>query len=427
MTELGTDRPETTPGQAPEERSAPQEGYESNDYIGLLFLFALLGLLWVRAGWEYVVIVAAIIVMIFLHELGHYVAARRGGMRVTEFFLGFGPRIWSFKKGETEYGIKAIPAGAYVKIPGMNNLEEVEPEHEGRTYRQQSFPKRLAVAVAGSAMHFLIAFVCIYALAVGWGTQGSYGDWSVAETTPDAPAAEMGMLPGDVIVAINGETLPTWPDVQDWISDHPGEDVAVTVQRDGAEVTLDGRLEDNDGSGRIGIRADAPFEFEPESVVGGIPEAAKQFGTGVQGTLSGIAHIVSPAGISDLLGTDDGETTATGSGGGTEEDEGRVISIVGATRIGAEAVEGGVPQVLWFVFVLNMFIGVFNLMPLLPLDGGHVVIAVYERIRELAPSVKGRYYADANKMLPLAWAVVLFLVFIGGVSIFRDITDPVNL
>src|SRR4029079_19291502 len=98
---------------------------------------------------------------IVLHELGHFLTAKKAGMKCTEFFIGFGPRIWSFRRGETEYGVKAIPAGAYVKIIGMNHLEEVDPSDEERTYRRKPFWRRLSVAVGGSTMHFLIAFVLI--------------------------------------------------------------------------------------------------------------------------------------------------------------------------------------------------------------------------------------------------------------------------
>src|SRR2546421_6858939 len=111
-----------------------------------------------------VAVVIAIVVMIMLHELGHFATAKWAGMKVTEYFLGFGPRLWSIRRGETEYGVKAIPAGGYVKIVGMTNLEEVDPADEPRAYRQKSFPRRLSVAVAGSPMHFIIAFVLLWGL-----------------------------------------------------------------------------------------------------------------------------------------------------------------------------------------------------------------------------------------------------------------------
>ena len=132
------------------------------DIPGKIGLAALIGgtiALGIFGGWPILIIVLSLVFMIFMHELGHYLTAKSAGMKVTEFFIGFGPRIWSFRRGETEYGVKAIPAGAYVRIIGMNNLDEVPPADEARTYRQKSYPRRMSVAVAGSAMHFLMAFI----------------------------------------------------------------------------------------------------------------------------------------------------------------------------------------------------------------------------------------------------------------------------
>jgi membrane-associated protease RseP (regulator of RpoE activity) len=113
---------------------------------------------------DLLIVVVSIIVIVMLHELGHFLTAKHGGMKVTEYFVGFGPRLWSFRRGETEYGIKALPLGGYVKIPGMTNLEEVDPADEGRLYRDKPFHSRLLVAVAGSAVHFLLAFVLLWVL-----------------------------------------------------------------------------------------------------------------------------------------------------------------------------------------------------------------------------------------------------------------------
>ena len=132
--------------------------------VGIALAFSI-----VTGAFPFVLVVIALIVMIMLHELGHFLTAKWSGMKVTEFFLGFGPRLWSVRKGETEYGVKAIPAGGYVRIIGMSNLEEVDPADEPRTYRQQPFPRRLSVAVAGSTMHFIIAFVLLFVLLTGGG------------------------------------------------------------------------------------------------------------------------------------------------------------------------------------------------------------------------------------------------------------------
>ena len=123
----------------------------------LLLLFGAFLSLALLGGFSAVVVVISIVLIFFFHELGHYLVARMSGMQVTEFFIGFGPRIFSFHRGETEYGLKAIPAGAYVRVTGMNNLEDVDPALENRTYRAQTYPKRLALTLAGSATHFLLA------------------------------------------------------------------------------------------------------------------------------------------------------------------------------------------------------------------------------------------------------------------------------
>ncbi len=206
-------------------------------------LAVVLGLLvWLTAatGLYGLVMVLGIIVMIFLHELGHYVMAKRAGMKVTEFFLGFGPRIWSIRRGETEYGLKVIPAGAYVKIIGMHDIEEVDPADEARTYRQQPFWQRFGVAVAGSTMHFLLALVLIYGLLVGFGVSGG------SITSPDESRWEVGEVsagqrrgrpPGSRrvtrVVAVDGEPIATFEDLRGEVTDRPDEEVVLTVVRDG--------------------------------------------------------------------------------------------------------------------------------------------------------------------------------------------------
>jgi RIP metalloprotease RseP len=129
----------------------------------LLLLFGLVLLAVLRPSTiDTLAIVLGIVVLIMAHEAGHYVAAKRAGMKVTEFFLGFGPRVWSFRHGETEYGVKAVPAGGYVRIVGMNNLEEVDPGDEGRTYRQGTFGQRMTVVLAGVTVNILLAIVLFF-------------------------------------------------------------------------------------------------------------------------------------------------------------------------------------------------------------------------------------------------------------------------
>src|SRR5688572_13910164 len=155
-----------TQTQLPPTPEAPIEATEGDipGKLGLAFLVLGALALGIFGGWPILVVVLSLVFMIFMHELGHYLTAKSAGMKVTEFFIGFGPRIWSFQKGETEYGLKVIPAGAYVKVIGMNNLDEVDPADEAKTYRQASYPRRMAVAVAGSTMHFLQAILLLFVL-----------------------------------------------------------------------------------------------------------------------------------------------------------------------------------------------------------------------------------------------------------------------
>ena len=173
------------------------------DHGGLAGLVALLVLIGVLAGATWVVIILVLMAVLFLHELGHYLTARMTGMKVSEFFIGFGPRVWSFRRGETEYGIKAVWVGAYVRIVGMSNLEEVDPRDEPRSFRQKSYPRQLLVLTAGSGMHFVIALVLLFALLTLDGslsvgshlssrTRSGSGRWPLSRSTARPPPRACG-------------------------------------------------------------------------------------------------------------------------------------------------------------------------------------------------------------------------------------------
>src|SRR5438132_3666812 len=186
-------------------------------------------------------VIFALIVMIMLHELGHFATAKWGNMKVTEYFLGFGPRLWSIHRGETEYGVKAIPAGGYVKIVGMSNLEEVDPADEPRTYRQQPFGRRLSVAVAGSAVHFILAFLILWVLfsfvGVPDGNKVAVGGFSTIQGTA-SPAKLAGLQPGDVFVSVDGHALSSPDQLVSYIQSHAGQPVTVVVKRHGDTQTI---------------------------------------------------------------------------------------------------------------------------------------------------------------------------------------------
>ena len=395
------------------------------------------------------VVVLALVAMIMLHELGHFATAKCSGMKVTEYFLGFGPRLWSIRRGETEYGVKAIPAGGYVRIVGMTMLEQVDPSDEARSYRQASFPRRLLVAFAGSGMHMILAFVLLFSLYAFSGaptltspTISSLGQFSAGLS----PAQRAGLKPGDVIVAVDGRKVTDLDSLITLVNKHPGHALSFVVERNGHDLTLrvtpvDGRhvVEEIGGErvraanpagpakGVIGVELTnvRNVSVGPFTAIG---HAGREFGSLFSQTFSGLAQVFSLHGLSNFAhqvaaagnsqGSGTSGTSGNGSGGGT------ILSIVGAVQIGAQAARQDVAELLVLLAAINLFVGIVNLFPMLPLDGGHVAIAIYERLR----SRKGRsYHADVAKLMPVAYVFLLFVVLVGLGALYMNIVNPAHL
>lgn len=180
-----------------------------------------------------------ILVAVFLHETGHFVTARLTGMKATQFFLGFGPRLWSFKRGETEYGVRLLPLGAFVKILGMSRMDEVPLEDEGRTYRQQSFPKRMLVITAGSLMHMLLAIVLLFSVFSTRGQLEEVDGAEVGALTEQGAAEVAGIRDGDRIVGVDGQVVNDPEDLGAIVRSHdPGDSVRVELVRDGEPLSV---------------------------------------------------------------------------------------------------------------------------------------------------------------------------------------------
>ncbi len=444
MTDL-IEASESSSGSRPAARPAPTRAEQRSALVRLVVVLAAAALATAVTGTtKTVLVVVALITMIMLHELGHYLTAKWGGMKVTEFFVGFGPRLWSVRKGETEYGVKALPLGGYVKIIGMHNLDTIDdPADEPRTYRQKSFGRRLAVAVAGSTMHFIIAFLLFFTVNAFIGVPtvtNTVGGVLAFDGGGPSPAQEAGLEVGDTITAIDGTAVTEWDQVREYIAARPGQPIALTVERNGqpvaltatptdiSEVRIDGQPISNDKRGFLGLEpAERYATVNPVTAVGrsakqwlgGNYSSVQDVSPGLIDNAKALAGIASPSGASSLW------TNITGGADGKGDPNGvRFLSPVGFVRVAGQAADNSLFAVVGLLIAINLFVGLFNLLPLLPLDGGHVSIAVYEAIRS---RIRGkRYQADVAKLLPLTYAVVLLMVFLGVSALYLDIVRPLN-
>lgn len=425
---------------------------QPRQWVSVALLVLALALLTRVAGWWGLVVVGGLVLMIFLHELGHFVMAKRAGMKVTEFFLGFGPRLWSFRRGETEYGLKLIPAGAYVKIVGMNNLDEVEPADEARAYRQGRFRDRFGVAVAGSAMHFVQALVLIFILLTAVGVQGGtlFGNphhidhWTVGSVSSDSAAARAGLHEGDKVLSVAGKPAADFEQLRTTVANRPGDKVDVVFEHDGARQRATVRLGHQPDDPSVGLLGITPHvKAQRVGVLAAVPQTFRDFGTVSVQSVEGLGRFFSPSGISDfyhqLTNTEQksGPTVESGSsahhrsgdassgGSSSNASDNRVLSIYGVFQITTSAAEtAGIAAVLSLFVLINVFIGIFNLIPLLPFDGGHVVVAMYEKFQEKRQH-KRRYFADVSRLLPVTYAVILVLAGLFVSTLYLDIVHPV--
>lgn len=370
-----------------------------------------------------VAVIAALFVMIMLHEFGHFITAKRSGMKVTEFFVGFGPRLWSFRRGETEYGVKAVPLGGYCRIIGMTNLEEVDPQDEPRAYRNKPARSKVIVAAAGPAVHFVIAIILMFMVLFFAGDyRGQHVVMTLAETTQGAATA--GLKPGDTVVSINGTNVTDWSQVQELINppSHPaqvGDVVRFVVVRNGIDIPISVTLQQStDPAVKRVVAGISPRAVVPHpGIVTAVAQAPLQVTDVGWDAVKAIGSMFSPAGISNYF------RILTGDHSSHTDQSKRFVSPAGVGALASDAVKAGWVSVFGLLIAINIFVGLFNLLPLLPFDGGHIAIALYERV---ATTVRRkRVQVDAAKLLPITVAVVAVLGFIFLSSLFLDITHPV--
>ena len=381
------------------------------------------------------IMIAGIVAMIIIHEGGHFLAAKAFGMKATEAFFGFGPRIWSTTKGETEYGVKAIPLGGYVRIIGMNPFEEIAEEEESRTYRAAPFWKKTVVVLAGILSHFVVAFALLWFVGTVWGVVILDSDGTLERTTTIAaisqvapgttdpsPALAAGVELADVIVATNGDPIDTWDEFGIFAETHGGEEVVVTVERDNVRLDLAATLVFWDRpvivDGEYVLGPDGEritesvgfFGVTPEAAresvgpIAMVPRAASQFGEAAAMSVRGLWEMILgfPKLVMSLFGGDDEILDTV-----------RPISPIGLVRIA-----GPLESTLQLLALVNIFVGVLNFVPLYPLDGGHFAVAAYEKVTGRQPNIE--------KLLPVAAAVFIFLVSLGLMGVYLDIFKPIQ-
>jgi membrane-associated protease RseP (regulator of RpoE activity) len=392
---------------------------------------------------EFIGIVAFVVALLFsvmVHEFGHYITARKFGMKVTEFFLGFGKRIWSTQRGETEFGIKAIPAGGYCRISGMTPRDEMDLGEEDRAFIKASSGRKLIVLGAGSFLHFVLGFLILLVLFIGIGTNRITPQVSqVSDCIPvsteactissaPSPAKAAGIKPGDYIMAINNKPVENWVDDVQIIRDSAGKELTLSIYRDGEKITIQAtpvtRVVNGEVRGVLGIinevanvRSD-PIKATKDSIT-----LSKEF------LVSSVKSLVSlPAKIPALWGqTFQGE----------ERDIDGLVGIVGVAAVSGQVTASDqmnwaerVGAFLLIVASLNFFVGVFNLLPILPLDGGHMAVAIADEIRAFLARLRGKPRPapiDVTVLTPVTMVVFVLLAVLTVMLLVADIINPVNL
>jgi membrane-associated protease RseP (regulator of RpoE activity) len=388
-------------------------------------------------GW--IIFITALLISITLHEAGHLVTAKKFGMKATQFFAGFGPTLWSTRRGETEYGIKAVPLGGFVKIIGMTSLEDVDPEDEPRSLRSKPGWQRVIVLAAGSAMHFVLAVVLLFGLFLGVGlanqdttkiglvdscVPASQSSTSCSAADPRSPAQQAGLKTGDKIIAFAGTPVHSWNDLAAAIrSHHVGGEVVITVQRGGKLVDVRARLAAIKGRPGAFLGISPAVVYQPQNPLQAIRSTGSFFGTVISGSAAVITEL--PKAIPKLFAHNRASTAG-----------GKVTSIVGAGNdtgaiIGANiGWQQKVTFVILIVASLNVFVGLFNLLPLLPLDGGHIAVVLYERARAYVLRLRGRPdpgLVDMRKLLPVSLGIFAVIVGIAVMLIMADLVNPVSI
>ncbi|HEX2052117.1 MAG TPA: M50 family metallopeptidase [Actinomycetota bacterium] len=368
------------------------------------------------------IFIATLLIMVTFHEFGHYITARKFGIKVEEFFVGFGPRLFSRWRGETEFGVKAILLGSYVKIAGMNPFQEIPPEELPRTFGAKPAWQRAIVLVAGSFTHFILAIVVFSGLIYITGLPELTTQVEEVATEvggKPGPAQAAGLQPGDRLVSIEGTRITSWEQVRPLVQPNSGRQLTFVVERNGRNVTLEitpvegeavtdpNNPDETEIVGQIGVLP--VVETEKGGPVWAVGEGLKTTGTAIWRSVVGTGMIFTS--VDDIFG-------ALGGTGEREITEDQPVGLVGTARLAGQATSAGaIASLVSFLGYFIVFVGVINLAPLPPLDGGHLLVLALEKI--------SRRSIDPKKVLPFAGVVLGFLAMLTFALLFLDLARPI--
>ena len=366
------------------------------------------------------IVIVGLILILLLHEGGHLIAAKILDIKATKYFLGFGPTIWSIQYGETEYGIKAIPAGGYVRIIGMNHLEEVDPVDEHRTYRSRPFWQKSLVVMSGIATHFALALIFLWVANVLVGTPDRENPMleiarviEFTDTGIPTPAIKSGIRPGDKIISLDGEDITSWSDLSERLINKPDKPISIVLSRNNGTVRIDTKLASNTdlATGRqVGF-------------LGETPKLPKSRDNPITGIFTSIRELIlltklSSQGIWEFVSNFNNFAKAVVTNDDTL-DTIRPVSVIGIAQFGAVTQQAGFSLTLHLIAYISIFVAMVNTIPLYPFDGGHFAVAAYEKFTGKKP--------DIRKLMPIGAMFFIVILILGMLGIYYDIVRPINL
>ena len=370
--------------------------------------------------------VIALLLSVMIHEFGHYLTAKRYGMKVSEFFVGFGRRIWSQQRGETEFGIKAIPAGGYCKIEGMTPGDEMPIGQEDRAFYKASSGKKLIVLSAGSFLHFVIGYVLLFTLFAGIGTTQVLP--IVGEVMKGTAAESAGIMVGDELTSINGKPVTNWYKDVYTIRESQGRELTLGINRDGKDLIVSATptLETLNGEKRFLLGIINEIGLKRTGVLTSLKNAGLVTKDFLVESIKSLVKL--PSKVPALWG----QTV-----NGQERDANGLVGVVGVARVSGQAISSDNLSVMerfgTFILIiasLNIFVGLFNLLPILPLDGGHMAVAIADEIRALFARLRGRprpAAIDVTVLTPITMVVFVILAALTLLLLVADIVNPVVL